>query len=190
VDPWVQLLSVAALTPGKGHGVLVRALRQIPRTGWHLTCVGSLERDAGTTSRVRDEVREGGLERHLSFVGELTGPALAAAYHGADVFVHPTLSETFGMVVAEALARGLPVVSTTTGAIPDLVGGDAGLLVAPGDEQAFADALSRIVTDAGLRGRLAEGARRVRDRLPTWEAAVAAFAAALRRFESDDAAPR
>ena len=56
-------------------------------------------------------------------------------YDRTDVFVLATLRETYGMAVAEALAHGLPVVSTSTGAIPALVGTDAGLLVAPGDVQ-------------------------------------------------------
>lgn len=72
------------------------------------------------------------------------------------------------MAVAEALAHGLPVVSTTTGAIPALVGDEAGLLVPPGDVDALAAALTRVLTDPGLRARLADGARRARARLPSW----------------------
>ena len=93
---------------------------------------------------------------------------LAVLYDNADLFVLPTLHETYGMAVAEALAHGLPVVSTRTGAIPDLVGGDAGIVVEPGDEQAFAGALRSVMSDPGLRQRLADGARRVRARLPAW----------------------
>jgi len=88
------------------------------------------------------------------------------------------------MAVAEALAHGLPVVSTTTGAIPDLVGEEAGLLVPPGDMGALAEALARVLGDAGLRRRLAEGARRVRDRLPNWGQAVDNMTAALARLET------
>jgi glycosyltransferase involved in cell wall biosynthesis len=87
------------------------------------------------------------------------------------------------MAVAEALARGLPVVSTTTGAIADLVGDDAGLLVPPGDTRALGGALGRIVRDDSLRARLAAGARRVRERLPTWERAAAEMAAALEHLD-------
>lgn len=91
------------------------------------------------------------------------------------------------MAVAEALARGLPVVSTTTGAIPELVRSgvrlepdqSAGLLAPPGDLQALTDALSLVLGDARVRARFAEGARRVRDRLPTWDDAVGKMAAAL-----------
>ena len=83
------------------------------------------------------------------------------------------------MAVAEALAHGLPVVSTTTGAIPDLVGDHAGLLVPPGDDAALAAALARVMSDSHLRDRFAEGARRTRDRLPTWDDAAETMAAAL-----------
>jgi len=89
--------------------------------------------------------------------------------------------EGYGMVVAEALARGLPVVSTATGAIRDLVGDEAGIVVPPGDLAALADALSRVLGDADLRARLADGARRVREHLPTWDAAAVAMAQALER---------
>jgi glycosyltransferase involved in cell wall biosynthesis len=83
-----------------------------------------------------------------------------------------TLGETYGMAVAEAIARGLPVVGTTTGAIPKIVGTEAGLLVPPGDVNALAQALSRVLTDSRLRARLAAGAREARSRLRSWAQAV------------------
>jgi glycosyltransferase involved in cell wall biosynthesis len=176
----LRLLCVATLNPGKGHTVLFRALRSIRGRSWHLTCVGSLDRDPSTVERLRDQLRSDDLEERVVLAGELGEERLRALYDVADVFVLPTLLETYGMAVAEALARGLPVVSTTTGAIPELVGEDAGMLVAPGDEKAFADALAAVVADRGLRLRLAEGARRARDRLPTWADAAGKMSAALK----------
>lgn len=85
------------------------------------------------------------------------------------------------MAVAEAVAHGLPVVSTQTGGIPDLVDGDSGLLVPPGDADELAHALEIFMTDAALRLRLAAGAERRRHLLPTWADAAAAMAAALER---------
>jgi len=85
--------------------------------------------------------------------------------------------EGYGMVLAEALARGLPVVSTTAGAIPDTVPADAGLLVPPGDPKALAAALRQVITEPGVRGRLAVGARAARHNLPSWSDAAHAFAA-------------
>ena len=214
----VALLCVATLTPRKGYELLLSALAAIPHGHWRLTCAGSLDRDAPTVARVRAQLRADGLEDRVSLAGDMDAAALATHYDRADLFVLPTLYEGYGMAVAEALARGLPVVSTATGAIADLVLGavstgrvrlpasaptvvdgatarpgrsaerggrqpdqPAGLVVPPGDLKAFTDALSRVLGDAHLRAQLAAGARRVRDRLPTWDAAAAAMAQALER---------
>jgi SAM-dependent methyltransferase len=98
------------------------------------------------------------------------------------VFVLPTLYEGYGMVVAEALAHGVPVISTATGGIGDLIGGvqePAGLLVPAGDATALTSALRRVLTDAGLRAQLARSAARAREWIPTWDQQVEKMAAAL-----------
>ena len=180
----LRLLSVATLNPGKGHEILLEALAAVPDRDWHLTCAGSVTRHPATVERVRDALRRLGLEDRVSLVGELDEASLFAQYDKTDLFVLATLQETYGMAVAEALAHGLPVVSTTTGAIPDLVGDDAGLLAPPGSIDALSAALARILADAGLRARCAEGARQVRARLPSWEQASEKMAATLGRLDA------
>ena len=175
----LELLSVATVHRGKGHDMLLTALAAVPCQTWRLTCTGSLTRDPATADKVRAMVTTLGLGERVSFVGDLDGPALAACYDAADVFVLATRQETYGMAVAEALACGLPVVSTTTGAIPDLLGDGAGLLVPVGDTAALIDALSRVLDDADLRASLAGSARRVRHRLPTWDESSGEMAAVL-----------
>ena len=177
----MQLLCVATANPGKGHDILFRALATVPHRSWHLNCVGSLERHPPTVELLRVTLRETGLMDQVSLVGERDAAALEAFYDRADLFVLATLHETYGMAVAEALARGLPVISTTTGAIAELVGDDAGVLVPPGDEAALAGALSYVLGDAHVRERLAGGARRARERLPTWDEAFGKMSAALER---------
>jgi glycosyltransferase involved in cell wall biosynthesis len=179
----LRLLSVATLNPNKGHEILMEALSTVAHRDWHLICVGSFTRHPATTERVRAAIHRLGLDDRVTLVGELEAGKLDEYYDRADVFVLPTLQETYGMAVAEALARGLPVVSTTTGAIPDLVGADAGLLAPPGDAMTFAGALARVMEDVQLRARLTEGARRVRDRLPDWERAFDEMAAALEQVD-------
>jgi glycosyltransferase involved in cell wall biosynthesis len=180
-DGPLQLLCAATLGPGKGHEILFRALAEAPHDNWHLTCAGSLDRHPRTVQQLRKQLRRDGLEPRVSLVGELDARTLAVCLDKADLFVLPTLHETYGMAVAEALARGLPVISTATGAIPELVGDEAGLVVPTGDANAFAAALSHVLGNEAVRARLAEGARRVRDRLPAWEDAVSRMAAALAR---------
>jgi glycosyltransferase involved in cell wall biosynthesis len=181
----LQLLSVAAITPGKGHDLLVRALHAVAAYPWVLTCAGSLDRDAATAERLRTQVAESGLGDRISLAGELDADELESCYNSADVFVLATRHETYCMAVAEALAHGLPVVSTTTGAIPELVGASgnaarpAGLLAPPGDLDAMTTLIQKVVSDDRLRQDLAEGARLARTRLPTWDAAIDTMSALL-----------
>jgi glycosyltransferase involved in cell wall biosynthesis len=175
----LQLLCVATLNPGKGHEMLFEALAAIPHVEWHLTCAGSLDRHAPTVQRLREKLRARGMTSRVSLVGDLDDAALTSCYDHADLFVLATRHETYGMAVAEALAHGLPVISTATGAIPELVGDEAGVIVPVGDTARFSAALLQVLSDRDLRAHLAEGARRVRGRLPTWDDAAARMAAAL-----------
>ena len=179
----LRLLAVATLNPNKGHEILLEALAAIPSKNWHLTCAGSVTRHPPTVDRVRATIRRLELEDRVALVGELDAAALHECYDRADVFVLATRQETYGMAVAEALARGLPVVSTTTGAIPDLVGADAGLLAPVGNVEALSGALARVIGNPGLRARLADGAKHVRERLRSWDQAVDEMSAALERLE-------
>jgi glycosyltransferase involved in cell wall biosynthesis len=181
----VRLLCVASVIPRKGHETLIRALATLPDRRWHLTCVGSVDRDRVTGDRVRTLVRDYDLIDRVTFTGDLRPAELGVEYDHADVFVLPTFYEGYGMAVAEALARGLPVVATATGGIRDLVAEDAGILVPAGNVALLAGALTGLVGDAGLRSRLASGARRVRDRLPTWDEAAGQMSAALESVSVD-----
>jgi glycosyltransferase involved in cell wall biosynthesis len=179
----IELLSVAAIVPRKGHEILIRALAATAAKNWRLTCVGSLDREPRAVERVRDVLRAEGLDDRVTLAGEADERAVSEYYDRADAFVLPTFYEGYGMAVAEALARGLPVISTPTGAIPELVTDNAGVLVPPGDSQALAAVLSRLVGDRAFRAELAAGARRVRDRLPTWEDAAGKMAEILERLQ-------
>jgi glycosyltransferase involved in cell wall biosynthesis len=86
------------------------------------------------------------------------------------------------MAYAEAIAHGLPVIGSHAGAIPDTVPADAGLLVDPGNVPALAEALRRVIGDAGLRQRLADAARAAAPQLPTWRQSAEIFAGVLERL--------
>jgi len=173
------LLCVASVTPRKGYDVLVDALARIREVDWTCTCVGSLDRAPEHAKDVLDRVAEAALEDRVTFVGEHPGEALDAFYRRASAFVLPSYYEGYGMALTEALARGLPVVSTTGGAIPRTVPADASLLVQPGDPEAFAGALRSLLTDPPLLRRLSEAARVHASSLPDWDAAARAFADAV-----------
>jgi glycosyltransferase involved in cell wall biosynthesis len=178
----VDLLCVATLTPRKGYDLLIDSLAALKSLPWKLTCVGSLTRGVDTVAALRQQISRTGLDDRVTLAGELTGGALEAVFRSADLFVLPTRHEGYGMVIAEALARGIPVVSTRTGAIPELVGASAGLLVPPDDGAAFRDALARVLRDPALRASLREGARRARDHLPRWPDSCARMSRVLEQM--------
>ena len=99
----LNLLCVATLTYRKGHDLLIGALAGLRDRDWHLTCVGSLDRDPATVSNLRDQLAYLGLAHRVTLTGELESPALADLYHRADVFVLATRFEGYGMALAEAL---------------------------------------------------------------------------------------
>lgn len=179
----VNLLSVATVTARKGHELLVDALAELGDRRWRLRCVGSLARDPQTVERVRRRIAELGLAGRIELVGELDAAALEREYRRADLFVLASHLEGYGMALAEALAHGLPIVSTTGGAIPETVPAAAGVLVPPGDRRALAAELGALLDDSERRSALAAGARAAAARLPSWDDAAAKLAATLLEIE-------
>lgn len=175
----VRMLCVATVTPRKGHDRLVDALAGLRNYSWRLTCVGDLERSPVTADALRARIVATGLEDRITLTGTLDTPALSQQFRNADLFVLATHFEGYGMAVAQALAHGLPVVSTRTGAIAELVPAQAGVIVEPNDALALRVALETVLADAGLRFRLAAGARDAGKALPDWAIASQSFAKAL-----------
>lgn len=181
-DGPVRLLCVATVTPRKGHALLLQALarlQQPPCVSWELHCVGSLARDAATATRVQAMAREPALANRVVWHGEVDATALQAHYAAADVLVLASLHEGYGMVVAEALAAGLPVLASDAGALAQTLPAQAGWRVPPGDVPALQAALQRLINEPALRARLAAGAREAGRRLPDWSTQAARFAAVL-----------
>lgn len=178
-DGPLHLLAVGTVTPRKGHRLLIEALAPLRHLAWRLSCLGSLTRDPAEAQALRQCIAAHGLEARVELLGEQAAEHLAQAYQQAHVFVLPSYHEGYGMVFAEALAHGLPIVSTTAGAIADTVPAEAALLVPPGDVGGLRDALQSMMTDAALRARLTAGAVQAAQALPDWDMAVARWAAAL-----------
>jgi glycosyltransferase involved in cell wall biosynthesis len=178
------LLCVAALTPDKGHDVLIDALATAADLSWRCACIGSLGRDPAFADEVRRRARERGVGERVRFAGTRTGAELDREYAAADLLVLPSHAETYGMVVTEALARGLPVIASDVGGVAEALGRGAGdtrpgLLVQAGDPVALAAALRSWLADAGLRLRLRRAALERRASLPGWPATAAALAGVL-----------
>ena len=162
------ILSVGILHPRKGHDVLLGALARLTDLDWRAVIVGS-DYATGHGAALRRQSETLGLAARVTFAGEVSPERLARLYAAATIFALATRFEGYGMVFAEALTHGLPIVATTAGAVPDTVPAEAGLLLPPGDAAATAAALRRLLTDPAARARRAEGAARAGAALPGWD---------------------
>lgn len=161
------ILSVGLIAERKGHDVLLAALGRLRHLPWRAEIVGPVI-DPATAAALAAQ-RDGlGLTGRVAFRGSLPAAALEAAYARATIFALATRYEGYGMVLSEALLRGLPVVSCRTGAVPDTVPPGAGLLVGVDDTVGFAAALERLLTDAPLRAGLTAAAVAAGRALPEW----------------------
>lgn len=169
-----RLVCVASLTPRKGHDLLLGALRGLVGLPWECVCAGP-----GAPPPLADA-----LAGRVRFTGPLVGAELEGVYDSADLVVLASRAETYGMVVTEALARGVPVVASEVGGVPEALGRASdgrvpGLLVPPGDAAALERALRDWLTDPGLRETLRGAARRRREELDGWSGAAREMARAL-----------
>jgi glycosyltransferase involved in cell wall biosynthesis len=181
----VDLLSVGTLTPRKGHDLLIEALARLAGLPWTCRIIGSPDRAPATAADLRARIARHGLQSRIILAGETVD--LLSAYDTADVFVLASRHEGYGMVFAEAMQHGLPVIATTAGAIPEAVPPSAGILVPPDDVAALAAALAQLIGDPALRARYASGARTAALALPSWTDTARNVAAALQRFAARDA---
>ncbi|GAA4683564.1 glycosyltransferase family 4 protein [Pseudonocardia yuanmonensis] len=177
------LLCVGSVTPTKGQDLLVAALARVASRSWTCRLVGPLGRAPSHVDLVRRELDRHGLAARVRLDGPLTGAALDEAYAAADLLVLPSRAEAFGMVVLEALARGIPVLATDVGGVREALGTTSsgevpGLVVAP-DADGLADGLQDWLDDPALRTRLRRAAHERRNTVPAWDVPSAALAAIL-----------
>jgi glycosyltransferase involved in cell wall biosynthesis len=178
-DGIVRLLAVGAIVPRKGYDVLIAALATLSDLQWHLTIVGDGTRDRDAVARLEADIVRFHLGERIAVLGAVADARLAELYAGADMFTLASRYEGYGMVFAEAIARGLPVIGTTGGAIAQTVPAGAGVLVPPDDAPALAKALRRAIENPGERRRMAAAARQAARELPTWQESAKTFARVL-----------
>jgi len=169
----VNLLAVGSVVPRKGYDILIEALGRVTDLDWQLVIAGDCKRDRETAGELATALVRKRLGGRVCIAGAVSEKDLVELYCDADVFVLASRFEGYGMAYAEAVAHGLPVVGTKTGAIPETVPEGAGILVPPDDVAALAVALRSMIADAGLRARCSAAARAAP--LPTWEAAAQTF---------------
>ncbi|WP_055495428.1 glycosyltransferase family 4 protein [Streptomyces sp. TP-A0356] len=185
-----RLLCVAAVTPRKGQHRLIEALATVADLPWSCVCVGGLGQDPAYVARLRALIDEHGLGDRLHLAGPQSGAELDASYAAADLMVLTSYAETYGMAVTEALARGIPVLATDVGGLPEAIGrapdgGVPGILVPPEDPAALAAELRGWFGEADVRRRLKAAARGRRAALDGWATTARGLASVLGRLRHD-----
>jgi glycosyltransferase involved in cell wall biosynthesis len=165
----LRLLAVGSLSPRKGYEVLIEALAPLEGLPWHLTIIGAGDDASPYAASLRALIGVHGLVGRITMLGAMSDAELDAHYRSTDIFVMASHFEGYGMVLTEALARGLPIVTTLSGpgaaALPDA----AAQKVPPGDAGALGGELAYLIGDTAARQRRADAAWAAAARLPRWQ---------------------
>lgn len=163
----LHLVFVGNLVPRKGLDTLVGGLAAVD-LDWTLTVVGRRS-DHGHVRRIRRRIERAGLASRIRMTGELDDDDLATAFRRSHALAVPSRYEGFGIVYLEAMSFGLPVVATAAGGASEVVTeGETGFLVAPGDEQAVAEAVRTLAKDRDRLLDMGRAARRRYEAQPEW----------------------
>ncbi|HXM34565.1 MAG TPA: glycosyltransferase family 4 protein, partial [Pyrinomonadaceae bacterium] len=168
-DKGLTIGFVGRMLPGKGLNVLAAALDKLGAQPWQLLVVGDGSERAGFEQRLASS----GLLNRAQFTGAIRFDLVPEYFKQVDVLVIPTqttkrIREQFGRVIVEAMACGIPVIGSTCGAIPEVIG-DAGLVFPEGDADALARTLSQLFSNNALRERLARAGRERVEQHYSWK---------------------
>ncbi len=138
------LLFMGSLHAYKGVGVFLKSLKCLGKP-FQAIVAGKFKDDSERRALLDNAGIDAEMSRKIVFTGAISDERLRALYHLADMFVYPTMGDTLPLVVLEAMACGLPIVSTTVGGIPFAVPPGCGILAPPGDPVAVAEAVSMLL---------------------------------------------
>ena len=161
-----HIVSIGTMIPRKGHDILIAALKMIDDLVWRATLVGSKTLSPQTAKALEEQIQISGLGNKIALVGEVDDTSEIMAK--ADIFALASRYEGYGMVFAEALSHGLPIVACKAGAVPDVVPADAGYLVPVDDAKTLAESLRTLLERPAIRKQMASAAKEASKNLPKW----------------------
>jgi len=165
-----EILAVCSIEPRKGILEMVRALHATGLEEARMTIAGELNSNSEYTQSVRRLIKDLDLESKVILPGRIDDEQLHSLYERADVYMLLSKWEGYGMSIAEAMAHGIPLVTTNAGAIPDLIDhGVSGMMVDPEDWRMAAEYLNELFSNYDLRKRLSESALEAARGFPSWK---------------------
>ncbi|OHV75977.1 glycosyltransferase family 4 protein [Rhizobium sp. LCM 4573] len=164
----LQILSIGAVIPRKRYDYILEAASRLRATDWRWRIAGDPNRYPALAAQLRLKIAELGLGERIELLGEVSDAELASLWQATSLFVAASRYEGYGMAVAEALRRGVPVVTTDSGAVATWASG--GVIGAPADDPpAMAELIDSLLAVPERLTAEAERAWRFGQSLPTWE---------------------
>jgi len=182
IDGPIQILCIGSLIERKGHRYLIDALKELIRYDWTLDCFGMQDEASCLFKEINQMIEAHQLSNRITLHGNVSDRQIEEAYSTAHLFVLPSLFEGYGMAYAEAIVRGLPVIGTTAGAIPETVPEACGILVEPENTEELREALEKLLIDKDLLEKYRIGAVTTAEDFPTWESSAVNFKGFLEQY--------
>jgi glycosyltransferase involved in cell wall biosynthesis len=175
-----ELLCISNYSAIKAQHVLVQALEKIRHMDWSLNLYGNMQRDERYVASLRSYILRKNLEGRILLHDTIPHDQISAAFLQSDLFILPSLFESFGMVLAESLAHGIPVVTTVAGNIPYTVPPAMGVFTERGNADHLAYALNELMLDEEKYASLYRAASDYHKQARSWETAISDFESIIR----------
>lgn len=180
-----KVLYVGNCIPRKGALYLIEAFSQIERRDFTLHIVGSPKKNPSYYKKLTALVNKLGLTKDIVFHDGVDQEEIKHLYSSSDIFVLPSLKETFGIVLLEAMHYGLPIITTNISAMPELVtDGENGLLVPVANSQVLAEAMSKLIKDPDLRRQMGERGRQRVTQSYQWDTTCSEFLSIVQSIQN------
>jgi len=168
--PTKMILNIGTLEPRKNVVTLIRAFKRLQERGikdYVLTIAGE---KGWLYKRIFREIKSSNMTQSIRLLGVVRDEELPLLYNCADLFVYPSLYEGFGLPPLEAMACGVPIITSNTSSLPEVVG-NAGIMIDPSDIESLSDEMYRVLKDKELRHRMGRDGLK-RSKMFTWEKTV------------------